>query len=303
MNYNFKMVLNESFQNTYLQTIINIIKQNVYDYYSGRYGYTDEKIKKEQNRAVKRFLNEFEYFGFGYTIMYDKITDENCISYQKNDKEGIKRVKNIVKNWDIEKSIIILTDNYNIPVNIIKYNSQRTRFIVIRFTVDQLGYCTDETKLTQKDLFSKLETNNFVILSYKDQYDRELAQNRYNNKAGIITPDNYDKIKSDNISRYKEIIAANKAKQLDLTSEYNTIRDLMTNIDIKDEQSISYMIQVLTKYKSVLYYMNSLNHSINNKNSYYQMNDSYYKDVIKYRKEFNDYVNTNKKYIKTETQN
>ena len=55
--------------------------------------------------------------------MYDKITDKNCISYQKNDKEGIKRVKNIVKNWDIEKSIIILTDNYNIPINIIKYNS------------------------------------------------------------------------------------------------------------------------------------------------------------------------------------
>ena len=176
-------------------------------------------------------------------------------------------------------------------------------FIVIRFTVDKLGYYKDETKLTQKDLFSKLETNNFVILSYKDQYDRELAQNRYNNKAGIITPDSYDKIKSDNISRYKETIAANKAKQLDLTSEYNTIRDLMTNIDIKDEQSISYMIQVLTKYKSVLYYMNSLNFSINNKNSYYQMNDSYYKDVIKYRKEFNDYVNANKKYIKTESQN
>lgn len=250
-------VVNEAFNNPWLQRLAAQLKKYPYKEYSW-----DDKAPDKHYTVDELFRKYGRLTGMsGVGRLIDKITNDDIDVYDMGDNDDKKDLGkafyNSYSNEDPSASDLVLvydedlrefTEGYGY---IAKPRGQQVRGIERFFfpTSKNSGrnnkisdYNISKTEARQNLLGLGTGYTVVVINSGKDKgnesHDRyKIRQERIASQEGSITPgdvEQYKKIAADNIKRYKEIIAKNKAmKKKEDNGEYDQLIDRYEQINVR----------------------------------------------------------------------
>lgn len=194
--------------------------------------FVNEKLNAPQLRELAKYLKENgnnfnQYLAAGYSIAWDKITADDLEYHQAGDIKGIRKVKKflsdsksslygmcfILNNDNEIKSIITYNGIKSLRRDTVEYKHDYTTHVYRDVKINPEPY---EKGLKQMEIKDYLEKDNFLTLEYSKLTTADLRYSRITNKNGVIynTSEEYKRIADNNIKRYKQIIAQNKAKKI-----------------------------------------------------------------------------------------
>lgn len=219
---------------------------------------------------------------FGKTLGYldvewDKIKTSDFDYYTKGDKKGTSIAVKTCPSNNIHDEILVLfvDENDKIQYYIKSYGNLVTvnnnKYVDDYAYKEGSWYAKDYTKpikrpanpstesrTIQRDIRELCKQYDFMILDLSNkmtQSRRNLRNKRYEAQKGMITPDMYGKIARENIERYREIIARNKAEKIAQNDELSERVEYMLTQVMQLSQTI---IKGGAKYADLEYNVGSL---------------------------------------------
>lgn len=176
-------IINEKLNNKYLKAIAKELSKN--------------------NAYYKKFVGLLGRCRF----KWDKVDDSRSTYYNAGDKEGIKKAKAIIKNWDENPGMIIVLNGDDEPNRYIfaeQYIVVKTGDIPSEYKV-QLRHGYREKVVPLKAKMIELQANNFVIIDLQGLEKYELTRERSSNREGMVylDPANLRRLADENRKRYK----------------------------------------------------------------------------------------------------
>ena len=213
---------------------------------------TDNKKESDQNYWWSKG-STFKDIFYNQKVCWDKITDSDITTYDvKDNRKALSLIRKIIKGT--YNAIAIVYDNtgnfkaiykpYGTPLNM-------------------LGHAMIGANNPQYEKLSVAEGCKIDIIDISQYHSDNLIHQRLSQKLGIIDSHDKDylrKYAEENIKRYKDIIAKNKAEKIaeddDTAFEVNTIVTKVMKISIKVSENLDkYADKVydLEKLLSMLY--------------------------------------------------
>lgn len=204
----------------------------------------DEKEQKKHDSWVSIYSKDFkDIFGGYHVVSWDKITDDDIIEYNyngqaKNDREIDKTVRSIIKGD--KNALVLIKDKENDLFTYVIFTYGEMYHLETKgnsHAGSKTGYNTGGRRsswhdLNQKEKLDLIQNHTIYIIDNIKKFSEDRGNKRSERtkaQKGMVLLDEYSlkSLAEQNMKRYKEIVAKNKANRLNNTELLDECNELI----------------------------------------------------------------------------